>query len=75
MPESPSKPVDFLSLDKINKMPDGLMKKTAIQIFNNYRQELLDYKNECENYQAIKEAIENKDGDAAYNCLLERRGR
>ena len=66
-PEPPT-----LSLEEIGKLKEGRIKQEALEEHKSYNRDLVYFEEAARLYKNIKQAIDNKDGALAYQCLLAR---
>jgi hypothetical protein len=71
--KKPERPSDLPSNDDIKNMPDGILKKTAISMLKRYNSELQYFLQEEEFFENVKKAVDNEDGELAWECLYDHR--
>lgn len=62
-----------MSLDEIEKIKDQATKDFALEKYHNYQRELKDYQKENQQYLNIEKAVQEKNGQIAYNIMASRR--
>jgi hypothetical protein len=69
-PEYPESPE--LSQEDIDRLPNGRIKKEALEDLEFYKNSRKEYEQDLKEYNTAKEALKNNDGEIAYFIIMRR---
>lgn len=71
-PDKPIVPQGMLNEEQLKGMPEGQLKNLAVKMLRDYRQACRNCEDDSETYRAIEDAVKEKDGEKAWDCLRAR---